>query len=715
MKKGLRKALAMALALGMLAAMHGSPAAAEMYEYEQDIHADGSNNFYLGSGIGYHENAAGSDIVPPDRNGVSAVVGEAIPGYGKEDGDQIYRFSDKIVGGWYQFLGWCHGSPIDGRDQVGEISYRLGANQSLMVTTNRWDDSGGTKEVNISRTDNRWHRLTYAYNSKTMITTIWVDGILQTTMTKASAGLWLISTAAINAEDFVEFDDLKAWTLKPESSGKTSTGADGEVVYDSYNYLVSEKLDTVTFPALSGGDFIISDADGIIRVDNAPVCSDIIDEVEAVEGITSAKVLSADCAEELTANADPVGGVLAVTKQSKSGTEVIKYYEIYSNERIYKYLTDIHADGSGSFYLGTENAQDSGPNSFVIPPDRNGASVTVGEGVLGFGKQAGDQIYRYTADRIPDAWYQLIGWSQGSPADSKDQAGEISYRLGTNQALKVTTNYLDANNQRSDLDIYRTDANWHKLSYAYNSVTHVTTIWVDGFLYGTMNTASAGLWLVSTAAISAGEYIELDDLKVWTLDKGSSGYTSTDDNGEIVYDSYNKIVADKLDMTRPAPSIANENMRLAGSTLALAADFTVGDIASLGTDGSLAVYASDFSAVTDTNAAAEDGMILFVQEGDNFAAYTIEAFLKEDQIWHKGLYQQDGQYKMKILNTSPDEISVVGIVKNETSRQVTEWNRVVFEPGELKEMGLGYTQADDMCFYLWNSALQPLCSAQYDR
>ena len=379
------------------------------------------------------------------------------------------------------------------------------------------------------------------------------------------------------------------------------------------------------------------------------------------------------------------------------------------------YEPDIHADGSSTFYLGTATDYATGyAESVIKSPLEFGETATVGGDIPGYGKSAGDQIYRFS-DKIPGGWYPFLGWSHGSPADGREQAGEISYRLGTEQALMVGTNRWDTDGKNQDIYISRTDAYWHKLSYAYNSVTHVTAIWVDGIYYATLNTASAGLWLMSTAAIPAGEFIEFDDLRVWTLTPGSSGRTSTDDNGEIVYDSYNRIVADKLNVTLPVPQIANEAMRIAGNVFAIAADFKVSDISSLGTDGSLTVYEPDFSAVADGNAAAEDGMLLFVQEGRQFATYTIEKYKKEDQIWHKGLYEDGGQYKMKILNPSPTEVTVVGIVKNMETQCVTEWNRVAFAPGEAKVIGLGYTQTADMCFYLWNSGVQPLCGVQYDR
>lgn len=379
------------------------------------------------------------------------------------------------------------------------------------------------------------------------------------------------------------------------------------------------------------------------------------------------------------------------------------------------YEPEIYADGSSAFYLGTHTDYTTGRSESVIKsPLEFGETVTVGEGVPGYGKRDGDQIYRFS-DKIPGGWYTFLGWSHGSPADGRDQTGEISYRLGTNQALMVGTNRWDANGESHDIHISRTDAYWHKLSYAYNSAAHVTAIWVDGVFYTTLNKASAGLWLMSTAAIPDGECIELDDLRVWTLKPESSGQTLVGADGKVIYESYGRLVADTLDITPPTLHLTDENMRIAGNVFAVAADFTAGDITGLGADGSVAVYAPDFSIAVDKSAPIADGMLVFVQKEQRFAIYTVEKFQKEKRIWRKGLCKENGQYKMKLLNPSANEMTVIGITENQATACVTEWNRVSLAPGECKEIGFGYTQTNDMCFYLWNSGVQPLCGVQYDK
>lgn len=523
-------------------------------DYELVIYADGGSDFYTGTCPGYVEGSTTfSTQVSPLWNGVSAVVGQedrtygVVNGYGKEDGDEIYRYTKLEWYGDFQLICFGHGLLTEKRDQVGEFSYRLDAEQALKLGTNRMDNEA-VSQLMIPRTDNLWHRLTWAYNSELAETNVWVDGKYLGKMSGKTAGLWVLTSAWLCEGEFLELDDVKVWTLKPEASAIVS-GEGDSAVYESYNRIVSEKLCNIEFGALEGEDFITSSTEGSITVENEPTCADVIYEAENNEGVTGAVIYNSDFTEVLGDGANPGGGILVVEKTAASGNKAYGYYKILDDSLYFEYQKAITANGV-SAYMGNSAGYSDGALNWASArtPEEAGAQIATLDNTNGFGKKAGEKVYRFTSESTPGGWYHFLCFGNGVPGSSGDMVGEFSYRLGSGQSAVITGNRAYNGEQCSaSVTIPYVDKNWHTLTFAYNSITHVTTIYIDGEFHATLNFPTAGLWVISSAGIPAGGVIEFDDLKVYHLTTATSGITHTDENGATIYDSYDYIVNDKLD------------------------------------------------------------------------------------------------------------------------------------------------------------------------
>ena len=253
------------------------------------------------------------------------------------------------------------------------------------------------------------------------------------------------------------------------------------------------------------------------------------------------------------------------------------------------------------------------------------------------------------------------------------------------------------------------DVFWHHVSFAYNSVTNVTTFWKDGKFHGTLTFPTAGLWIISSDAITSGKAIEFDDLKVWTLTEETSGKTHLDEGGNTVYDSYDFIVGQKLDLTMPALSQPeNTNIIITEKEVAIKGNVTVGTVCALGDD--VAVINSDGTAVTDSGARITDSMYVVVTDEDGkLYTYSVSVYNEGYGIWYTDLAETAGNYTVKVLNTSPSSLSVKGYAKNTVTGNVYASQEATVVSGGIITVNLGAVSANKTEFFLWNNNLMPLC------
>lgn len=677
------------------------------FEYEKEIYSDGQN-FWLGNAPGYSEGALNwSSTSYPYNVATSETVGATIPGFGKLAGDKILRYTGAgIAGSWYQFLCFGNGVPGASGDMVGELNYRLGDGNNMWIMGNRAYNNATSDIIVLPYKDDLWHHLTFAYNSVTHETTFWNDGEYMNKLTFPTAGLWLVSSAGVTDGKSVDIDEFKAWSLTLASSGITHT-QDGEVIYDSYNYIVNSKLDNNTKAKISTGEIILSAEENTIGILEGSTCLDVIAEVEdsdeALKAVVFDMATGFECGETEAAE----GKLLAVSKADKNGVNVITYYNIVKEEK-FKYLPEIYANGEG-FYMGNAAGYTDGAQNWASAgnPYNCGTSVTVGGDIAGYGKKDGDKIIRFTSAGIPSSWYQYFCFGNGIPGKNGDFAGTIEYRLGSEQDIWIMSNrsYNGSTSEATRMiTLPYQDTNWHTLSFAYNSVTHETTFWIDGEYMNTMTFPTAGLWLVSSNKITDGKSIDFDNLKMWNLTEETSGITYEAD-GKTVYESYDFIVSDKLGLKPQLNASEDGSYYILNNKIIAKKGAKVSDIAKLSAD--VTIIGKDGKAVTDANAEVSGDMSAVVSDKGMLRTYRINVYNEGNGILYSDVFVNGSEYCIIVYNSGDEGITVNAYTKNIASGKVKPVSITVDAGGE-RGFAMGNVTEEALKFYLWNDALMPL-------
>ena len=180
---------------------------------------------------------------------------------------------------------------------------------------------GDNKIITIPYKDDLWHTLSFAYNSVTHDTTFYIDGEFYAALNFPTAGLWVVSSSGIPAGKVIEFDDLKVYHLTTATSGITHTGDNG-IVYDSYDYIVNEKLDNSGKYEINTSNTVIS-ADAIkVEVAMGTTVEALTADVKSDTSVSYASVINAGTGAEADGAELASGKTLAVSKVNKNGSEI---------------------------------------------------------------------------------------------------------------------------------------------------------------------------------------------------------------------------------------------------------------------------------------------------------------------------------------------------------------------------------------------------------
>lgn len=652
------------------------------------------------------------------QQGSVVTTGDEYKGYGKADGDNIYRWENMIKDG--NLMAWGHSTLRSAKhDQVGEFNFRLHNGSSLLIMNNQVSVRG----CSITLNDNNWHHLTYAYNSAKDTIKFWLDGELKVETSYKGVmpnGIYLRSNTAMPQGSAIEIDNLRGWALDEASSGFVTykPGTTTVASYDSFDVITKAYLDNF-IPELTEGDIFNEISEDSVKLKNAATCAEVIAAAKANDKITDAKIFDADFDESFSGNESPLNKVLVVYGVNKNGVTVMNYYNILES---FAYLETITATGKTNDFFGN-----------VVDPvralDRDYAIVTTGEEIYGSGKNDGDSFYRFTKDS-QDVKAQtpaegkagacnLMAWAHADSTKTvHDLAGSFNFRISENTI--PFSIYENGGNSVSMISLNYPDNQWHKLSYAYNAAKKEMSFWVDGKLEKTVsNILTYGLYLrlyqsnkeTDYRMLSEGQYIDFDNLVAYTTDNSSSGLVSVNAEGETIYDSYNRVVSEKLDLAVPSEIKGNESVIINGKELATVSELKVSAVKALASDGNAYVYDKTLATRQSDDTLVTNGMYLVVEKNGDFRYYNIAIYSLSKDLWINKNIRVNGKtnYALDVINPGENDKVVMTYAKKTGDNEIIDKNKITVPAGEKKSMGLSAIYEEDLTFYVWNGNMAPYC------